>query len=110
MGAIGYSSIMTSAYSYLLSLNPNASTHLYGWIIAFYSIGQFVASPILGYLSQKVPCRPLFAITILLMAVGNLLYSYLSLFTQKNAGMSNPELINVLIWLEISKYYFILRK
>ena len=88
MGAIGYSSIMTSAYSYLLSLDPNASTRLYGWIIAFYSVGQFVSSPILGYMSQRLPCRPLFAITILLMAFGNLLYSYLSLFPAQNAGWS----------------------
>ena len=86
MGAIGYSSVMTSAYPYLLSLDPDTNTTLYGWVIAMYSIGQLISSPTLGYLSQKLPYRPLFVFTISLMIIGNLLYAYLSLFPRTMAG------------------------
>ena len=108
MGAIGYSSVMTSAYPYLLSLYPETSTSLYGWVIAMYSIGQLISSPTLGFLSQKLPFRPLFVFTIALMVAGNVIYAYLTLFPETLAGMSST-FYRFLLVIKTQKHYIFLK-
>lgn len=51
------------------------SPGILGWIIASFSLGQLVGSPLLGQLSDRVGRKPVLALSILAGVVGNVMYA-----------------------------------
>ena len=64
----------------------NATTNFLGWVVASFSIGQLVASPLFGLWADKRPTwQPLLA-ALLLSIIFNLLYAYCGAFGSGIAG------------------------
>uniref|UniRef100_A0A915MBD3 Major facilitator superfamily (MFS) profile domain-containing protein n=1 Tax=Meloidogyne javanica TaxID=6303 RepID=A0A915MBD3_MELJA len=62
-------------------MDSSASENFYGYIVASYSLGQMIASPIVGYLSNRLKkIRHLLYIGIFLAFLGNALYLCVHLF------------------------------
>uniref|UniRef100_A0A7N4NJV0 Major facilitator superfamily domain containing 8 n=1 Tax=Sarcophilus harrisii TaxID=9305 RepID=A0A7N4NJV0_SARHA len=57
-------------------IDPTADTSFLGWIIASYSLGQMVASPIFGWWSNFRPRKEPLVISIFISVAANCLYAY----------------------------------
>jgi MFS family permease len=73
LGAIGFTMVLPSLWPYLQSMGGD-SMHL-GLTVAAYSLGQFMASPVAGFLYNRLPSGVVFALLIALDACGNLAYA-----------------------------------
>ncbi|KAI6192056.1 MFS domain-containing protein [Aphelenchoides bicaudatus] len=51
---VQFSIYFSSTYPFLLSLDPNISEKFYGLVVASYSLGQIIGSPLIGYYSNKL--------------------------------------------------------
>ena len=58
----------------------NASATFLGWIVAAYSFGQLIASPLFGFWADKRPTREPLIIALIINVVFNVLYSYCGAF------------------------------
>lgn len=59
-----------------LQIDPTADASFLGWIIASYSIGQMVASPLFGLWSNHRPRREPLVISTAISVAANCLYAY----------------------------------
>lgn len=59
-----------------LQIDPTADASFLGWIIASYSIGQMVASPLFGLWSNYRPRREPLVISTAISVAANCLYAY----------------------------------
>ncbi|RMB99544.1 hypothetical protein DUI87_23797 [Hirundo rustica rustica] len=62
-----------------LQIDPTADASFLGWIIASYSIGQMVASPLFGLWSNYRPRREPLVISTAISVAANCLYAYVHL-------------------------------
>uniref|UniRef100_A0A0N4ZVN1 MFS domain-containing protein n=1 Tax=Parastrongyloides trichosuri TaxID=131310 RepID=A0A0N4ZVN1_PARTI len=75
---IQISVFFTSMWQYIVSIVPTFSMNFYGLLIAIFSVGQALSSPIYGALSNRLQSRnSLVIFALFLMASGNLLYGSL---------------------------------
>lgn len=72
--SIGFTVTLPSMAFYVESLG--VSTEFYGWIVAFYSVGQFLGSPVFGYWSNHAPARHSIIVSLFISAIGNTLYGF----------------------------------
>ena len=56
--------------------SSHASTTLLGLVVAGYSVGQLISSPLLGYWSDRRPMREPIILALLLNTIANLAYCY----------------------------------
>ncbi|KAL5011895.1 hypothetical protein ScPMuIL_010446 [Solemya velum] len=78
LSSVSFSICMSSLWPYLKVLHPDSTANSLGWVVAAYSLGQLVASPLFGKWAnwRKRNREPLiFSITINILA--NILYAYL---------------------------------
>ena len=61
-------------------INQNTSKSYYGWVVAAFSIGQFISAPLFGFWSQFRPAREPIAFALLLSSLSNILYAYCNIF------------------------------
>ena len=80
LSAISFTIVVTNIYPYLKTLNPNTSKSYYGWVVAVFSIGQFISAPLFGFWSQFRPAREPIAFALLLSSLFNILYAYCNIF------------------------------
>jgi ceroid-lipofuscinosis MFS transporter 7 len=66
--------------------NKNASVKFLGWVIAVFSFGQLVGSPLFGFWSDKRPAREPLIVALLVNVIFNVLYSYCGAFPSGLAG------------------------
>ncbi|XP_075399937.1 major facilitator superfamily domain-containing protein 8 isoform X2 [Tenrec ecaudatus] len=59
-----------------LKIDPTADASFLGWVIASFSVGQMVASPIFGLWSNYRPRREPLTVSILISVAANCLYAY----------------------------------
>uniref|UniRef100_A0A914YM92 Major facilitator superfamily (MFS) profile domain-containing protein n=1 Tax=Panagrolaimus superbus TaxID=310955 RepID=A0A914YM92_9BILA len=75
IGSAQYSLYFSALWPYLQTLDRTATEQFFGYIVAIYSVGQIISSPIFGYWSNK--CKevrlPLY-VGLFFMLVGNILY------------------------------------
>lgn len=64
----------------------NASTKFLGWVVASYSFGQLIASPVLGVWADHRPTREPLIVATLFNIVFNVVYSYCGAFGGGVAG------------------------
>ncbi|CAG5115757.1 unnamed protein product [Candidula unifasciata] len=53
LASVTFTITMSSLWPFLQVLNPSASTSFLGWVVAAYSVGQLVASPIFWGLGKS---------------------------------------------------------
>jgi len=88
--SLGYSIVLTGVLPYLRRLtnfDEGVLLELFGWMVAINPIGQFLFSPLLGWLSSKIgSIRITCIVTCLLYIIGNIIYSCLSLIPDSSNG------------------------
>ncbi|XP_077869291.1 major facilitator superfamily domain-containing protein 8-like [Saccoglossus kowalevskii] len=85
VASIGFSLVVTSIWPYFKSVERNADTTFLGWLVAAYSLGQFVASPIFGLCSNYLPTKVPLSISLVVGIAANILYAFAGSFAS-NSG------------------------
>ncbi|XP_059682831.1 major facilitator superfamily domain-containing protein 8 isoform X6 [Gavia stellata] len=76
LSSVGFSIVIMSVWPYLQKIDPTADASFLGWIIASYSIGQMVASPLFGLWSNYRPRREPLVVSTAISVAANCLYAY----------------------------------
>ncbi|KAI6205121.1 hypothetical protein M3Y94_00756600 [Aphelenchoides besseyi] len=73
--AMQFSLYFSSLWPFLQIIDPEIRTDFFGYVVAIYSLGQIIASPLVGYWSNRIKQirLPLYT-NIALMFVGNFIY------------------------------------
>ncbi|KAL4660964.1 major facilitator superfamily domain-containing protein 8 isoform X1 [Arapaima gigas] len=79
LSSVGFSIVITSIWPYLQKIDDSVNTSFLGWVVAAYSLGQMVASPLFGLWSNRRPGREPLVCSILINIAGNILYAYVHL-------------------------------
>ncbi|KAL3880090.1 hypothetical protein ACJMK2_032359, partial [Sinanodonta woodiana] len=78
LSSISFSICMSSIWPYLQILDPDADTNLLGWVVAVYSLGQLIASPIFGFWANfRNSSREPLVVSMIINILANILYVYL---------------------------------
>ncbi|XP_038648344.1 major facilitator superfamily domain-containing protein 8 isoform X2 [Scyliorhinus canicula] len=84
LSSIGFSIVMSSIWPFLLKVDKTADTSFLGWVIAAYSLGQMIASPLFGAWSNYRPRREPLIFSIFINVAANILYGYVHTFPAHN--------------------------
>ncbi|XP_023575290.1 major facilitator superfamily domain-containing protein 8 isoform X3 [Octodon degus] len=76
LSSVGFSIVIMSIWPYLQKIDQTADARFLGWVIASFSLGQMVASPIFGLWSNYRPRKEPLVISILISVAANCLYAY----------------------------------
>ncbi|KAG8592791.1 hypothetical protein GDO81_000626 [Engystomops pustulosus] len=76
LSSVGFSIVVTSIWPYLQKIDPSADTSFLGWVIASYSLGQMVASPLFGLWSNHRPRREPLVVSISILIAASCFYAY----------------------------------
>ncbi|XP_005991354.1 major facilitator superfamily domain-containing protein 8 [Latimeria chalumnae] len=76
LSSLGFSIVITSIWPYLQKIDRTADTSFLGWVVAAYSLGQMVASPLFGLWSNYRPRSEPLIVSILINVAANILYMY----------------------------------
>lgn len=68
--------IILKALYFFLQIDQTANASFLGWVIASFSLGQMVASPIFGLWSNYRPRKEPLIVSIFISVVANCLYAY----------------------------------
>ncbi|KAJ8382452.1 hypothetical protein SKAU_G00032300 [Synaphobranchus kaupii] len=79
LSSVGFTIVITSIWPFLQKVDKSASASFLGWVVAAYSLGQMVASPLFGLWSNHRPRREPLVCSILINVAANILYAYVSL-------------------------------
>ncbi|XP_074130924.1 major facilitator superfamily domain-containing protein 8 isoform X1 [Sminthopsis crassicaudata] len=82
--SVGFSIVIMSIWPFLQKIDPTADTSFLGWIIASYSLGQMVASPIFGLWSNFRPRKEPLVISLFISVAANCLYAYVHVPSSHN--------------------------
>lgn len=84
LSSVGFTIVITSLWPYLQRVDDTANASFLGWVVAAYSLGQMVASPIFGLWSNYRPRREPLACSILINVSANIYYAYVYLPRNNN--------------------------
>ncbi|KAM4709109.1 major facilitator superfamily domain-containing protein 8 isoform 2-T2 [Discoglossus pictus] len=76
LSSVGFSIVMTSIWPYLQKIDVTANTSFLGWVIAAFSLGQMVASPLFGLWSNHRLRREPLVVSICILVAASCLYAY----------------------------------
>ncbi|XP_023609987.1 major facilitator superfamily domain-containing protein 8 isoform X4 [Myotis lucifugus] len=76
LSSVGFSIVIMSIWPYLQKIDRTADTSFLGWVIASFSLGQMVASPIFGLWSNYRPRKEPLIVSIFISVAANCLYAY----------------------------------
>ncbi|KAM4706613.1 LOW QUALITY PROTEIN: major facilitator superfamily domain-containing protein 8-like [Discoglossus pictus] len=76
LSSVGFSIVMTSIWPYLQKIDVTANTSFLGWVIAAFSLGQMVASPLFGLWSNHRLRREPLVVSICILVGASCLYAY----------------------------------
>lgn len=79
LSSVGFTIVITSLWPYLQKIDGTADASFLGWVVAAYSLGQMVASPIFGWWSNHRPRREPLVCSILINLSANIYYAYVYL-------------------------------
>uniref|UniRef100_A0A667GER5 Major facilitator superfamily domain containing 8 n=1 Tax=Lynx canadensis TaxID=61383 RepID=A0A667GER5_LYNCA len=75
--SVGFSIVIMSIWPYLQKIDQTADASFLGWVIASFSLGQMVASPVFGLWSNYRPRKEPLIVSIFISVVANCLYAYI---------------------------------
>ncbi|GCC33025.1 major facilitator superfamily domain-containing protein 8 isoform X1 [Chiloscyllium punctatum] len=84
LSSIGFSIVISSIWPFLQKVDKTADTSFLGWVIATYSLGQMVASPLFGAWSNYRPRKEPLIVSIFINVAANVLYGYVHTFPSHN--------------------------
>ncbi|XP_053311522.1 major facilitator superfamily domain-containing protein 8 [Spea bombifrons] len=84
LSSVGFSIVMTSVWPYLQKIDKSADTGFLGWVIASFSLGQMIASPLFGLWSNHRPRREPLVVSISIFVAASFLYTYVHLPASHN--------------------------
>nr|XP_048703266.1 major facilitator superfamily domain-containing protein 8 isoform X3 [Caretta caretta] len=84
LSSVGFSIVIMSVWPYLQKVDLTADASFLGWIIASYSLGQMIASPLFGLWSNYRPRREPLVVSIAISVAANCLYAYVHLPSSHN--------------------------
>ncbi|KAL7869488.1 hypothetical protein AOLI_G00134760 [Acnodon oligacanthus] len=84
LSSVGFTIVITSIWPYLQKIDNTADASFLGWVVAAYSLGQMVASPLFGLWSNHRPRREALVCSIFINISANIYYSYLYLPSSHN--------------------------
>lgn len=84
LSSVGFTIVITSIWPYLKKIDDSADASFLGWVVAAYSLGQMVASPLFGLWSNHRPRREPLVCSILINVSANIYYAYVHLPTSHN--------------------------
>ncbi|XP_028285062.1 major facilitator superfamily domain-containing protein 8 [Parambassis ranga] len=76
LSSVGFTIVITSLWPYLQKIDDDADASFLGWVVAAYSLGQMVASPIFGWWSNYRPRREPLVCSIFINLSANIYYAY----------------------------------
>lgn len=76
LSSVGFTIVITSLWPYLQKIDDSANASFLGWVVAAYSLGQMVASPIFGLWSNYRPRREPLVCSIFINLSANIYYAY----------------------------------
>ncbi|KAI3375779.1 hypothetical protein L3Q82_004072 [Scortum barcoo] len=76
LSSVGFTIVITSLWPYLQRIDDSANASFLGWVVAAYSLGQMVASPIFGLWSNHRPRREPLVCSIFINLSANIYYAY----------------------------------
>ncbi|XP_014409565.1 major facilitator superfamily domain-containing protein 8 isoform X1 [Camelus ferus] len=76
LSSVGFSIVIMSIWPYLQKIDQTADASFLGWVIASFSLGQMVASPIFGLWSNYRPRKEPLIVSTLISVGANCLYAY----------------------------------
>ncbi|XP_027247735.1 major facilitator superfamily domain-containing protein 8 isoform X2 [Cricetulus griseus] len=76
LSSVGFSIVIMSIWPYLQKIDQTADASFLGWVIASFSLGQMVASPLFGLWSNYRPRKEPLIVSIFISVVANCLYAY----------------------------------
>ncbi|XP_028618723.1 major facilitator superfamily domain-containing protein 8 isoform X2 [Grammomys surdaster] len=76
LSSVGFSIVIMSIWPYLQKIDRTADASFLGWVIASYSLGQMVASPLFGLWSNYRPRKEPLIVSISISVAANCLYAY----------------------------------
>uniref|UniRef100_A0A8C5YBD9 Major facilitator superfamily domain containing 8 n=1 Tax=Microcebus murinus TaxID=30608 RepID=A0A8C5YBD9_MICMU len=84
LSSVGFSIVIMSIWPYLQKIDQTADASFLGWVIASFSLGQMVASPMFGLWSNYRPRKEPLTVSILISVAANCLYAYVHLPASHN--------------------------
>ncbi|XP_017338676.1 major facilitator superfamily domain-containing protein 8 isoform X1 [Ictalurus punctatus] len=79
LSSVGFTIVITSIWPYLQKIDDSADASFLGWVVAAFSLGQMVASPLFGLWSNHRPRKEPLVCSIVLNVAANMYYSYVYL-------------------------------
>uniref|UniRef100_A0A3B3WZP4 Major facilitator superfamily (MFS) profile domain-containing protein n=1 Tax=Poecilia mexicana TaxID=48701 RepID=A0A3B3WZP4_9TELE len=76
LSSVGFTIVITSLWPYLQKVDSSADASFLGWMVAAYSLGQMVASPLFGLWSNHRLCREPLVCSIFINLAANIYYAY----------------------------------
>ncbi|KAM4537229.1 major facilitator superfamily domain-containing protein 8 isoform 2-T2 [Odontesthes bonariensis] len=76
LSSVGFTIVITSLWPYLQKIDSSADASFLGWMVAAYSLGQMVASPIFGLWSNHRLRREPLVCSIFINLSANIYYAY----------------------------------
>lgn len=80
-----YSMCLVSLFPFLQRIDPESQVSAVGWLIAAYSFGQMVSSPLLGWWANRRGSREPLIVSFLIFMAGNLLFASAESFPESGA-------------------------
>ncbi|XP_022526012.2 major facilitator superfamily domain-containing protein 8 [Astyanax mexicanus] len=84
LSSVGFTIVITSIWPYLQKFDDTADASFLGWVVAAYSLGQMVASPLFGLWSNHRPRREPLVCSIFFNVSANIYYAYIYLIPSYN--------------------------
>lgn len=84
LSSVGFTIVITSLWPYLQKIDDDANASFLGWVVAAYSLGQMIASPIFGLWSNRRPRREPLVCSIFINVSANIYYAYVYLPKSQN--------------------------
>uniref|UniRef100_A0A8D3BYD6 Major facilitator superfamily (MFS) profile domain-containing protein n=1 Tax=Scophthalmus maximus TaxID=52904 RepID=A0A8D3BYD6_SCOMX len=76
LSSVGFTIVITSLWPYLQKIDGSANATFLGWVVAAYSLGQMIASPLFGLWSNHRPRREPLVCSIFINLSANIYYAY----------------------------------
>lgn len=79
---INLSNFLAFPFINIVKSDTSANATFLGWIVASFSVGQLIASPVIGYIANRTDKnKPILIVSTALIAVSNIMYAYVESFT-----------------------------
>ncbi|KAK5848409.1 hypothetical protein PBY51_006026 [Eleginops maclovinus] len=76
LSSVGFTIVITSLWPYLQKVDGSTTASFLGWVVAAYSLGQMLASPLFGFWSNHRSRREPLVCSILINVLANIYYAY----------------------------------